>query len=210
MDRMLDLVLCYLQMIDIISKNDILPSRLDTFDLELLFTHIDEHPNTDASRQIEKILDLISALAGAASKLEKGQAQVGLLKALRGYRWTSYVSNTAQGFREIRVPADKGSLSKGDLWEYEAVRNLLDCVPYLGSPSRIRRCATCRRWFFAAKRADQKFCKRGNCRQQNYESSPTIRESKKLYMRRYRAEEKEREESSKRTVKFSGRTKRTP
>ena len=63
-------------------------------------------------------------------------------------------------------------------------------------------------WFFAAKREDQKFSKRGACRQNHYDSVPELREHKKLYIQKYRDEEKKREERRNMRIGFRGPVKR--
>jgi hypothetical protein len=161
-----------------IRKKTILPFHLDEEQLEAHFRHIEAHPETPQSQRVEKILELLSALRDDLTP-NMGQVIARLRNALRRYRWASHIAPTPDGYRVIRTTADRENLSKADLWEYEAVRDLLDLVHYLGNPPRIRRCAdsACQKWFFAAKRADQLFCS-GNCRQHHYDSDEDTRAKK--------------------------------
>jgi hypothetical protein len=197
-------VVCYLRMVNFIRKNEFMPTGPDTEHFDAIFRYILEHPKQPQSKRVEALLDLLSSLRDDISKLEKVQVISGLHNLLGNFRWSVQVSPTSEGFRAIYFPADRGHLSSADKWEYGAVRDLLELVPYLGKRPRIRRCAECEKWLFAAKRSDQQFCD-GICRQKHYDSSPEMRESKKLYMREHRADEKRREESSKIGVRSGGR-----
>lgn len=207
MDKLLRRVLCYLRMRAIIHKNDIMPSHRDPENFESIFWHIREHPEEPQSKRIEEVLELLSGLRDDLSMPEKIRVITGLRYVLSNYRWSVQVSPTSEGFRAIYFPADRGKLSSSDKWEYEAVRDLLDLVPYLGKQPRIRRCAECEEWFFAAKREDQQWCG-GICRQRHYDSAPEMREKKKLYMRDYREKEKKREERRKMRIGVRGPAKR--
>jgi hypothetical protein len=207
MDKLLRRVVCYLRMKAIIHKNEVLPSHLDPEQFESIFWHIRERPEKPQSKRVEEVLKLLSSLRYDLSTRDKGQVLTRLRNALRRYQWVSFISPTSEGLRVIRGIADRANLSEDDLWEYWAVGTLLDIVPYLGNRPRIRRCAECQEWFFAAKRDDKRWCDR-NCRQRHYDSAPEMRESKRLYMRNYRDEEKKREERRKRSVGFRGRVKR--
>jgi hypothetical protein len=183
-----------------------MPTDPEQFDA--IFRHIREHPKQPQSKRVEELLGLLSSLRDDLSKPEKVRVITRLFNVLSNFRWNVRVSPTAEGFRTIYFPADRGHLSSADEWEYGAVRDLLELVPYLGKWPRIRRCAECKGWLFAAKRRDKQFHD-GICRQRHYDSSPEMRESKKLYMRKYRADEKKREESRKIGVGFKGRAARS-
>ncbi len=208
MDRLLGRVVCYLCMNVIIRKNEPLPTHLDPEQFEAIFWHIREHPEQPQSKRVEEVLELVSNLRDDLSTPEGIRVITRLRNVLSRYRWGVKVSPTSKGFHVSHFPANRGMLSSSDEWEYGAVRALLDLVPYLGKRPRIRRCAEtgCRKWFFAAKREDRQWCS-PNCRQRHYDSDPEMRKSKKLYMRKYRADEKKREESRKRGVGFRGRVK---
>jgi hypothetical protein len=154
-------------MSNIIRKKMVLPIHLDKEQLEAIFTRLEERPETPQSKRVEKILELLSSLRDDISPLDKGQIVIRLRNALRLYQWVSHIAPAPESYRVINGVADRENLSKDDLWEYEAVRDLLECVPYLGNPPRIRRCA----------RADQLFCS-GNCRQHHYDSDEDTRAKK--------------------------------
>ena len=195
-------------------KNELMPTGPDPEQFDAIFRHIREHPKQPQSMRVEELLSLVSSLREDISKLERVRVINGLRNLLSNFRWSVQVSPTAEGFRTIYFPADRGNLSSADQWEYAAVCDLLELVPYLGKRPRIRRCAECEEWLFAAKRSDQQFCDNGGiCRQKHYDRSPEMRESKKLYMRERRADEKRREESSKIGVRFErprGRKRQLP
>jgi hypothetical protein len=195
-------------MIRLISKNDILPKNLDAEQLEEIFRHIREHPKQPQSKRVEGFLELLSTLRDDLSKSEKVRVIVGLRNTLSAYQWVVQISPTPEGFRPIHMIADRGRLSLDDIWEREAIRDLLKVVPYLGARPRIRRCANtrCREWFFAGKRLDKEWCG-DSCKQQHYDSDPKQREKKKLHMRKLRRDAKEREEMTRKHIGFGSRVK---
>lgn len=209
MDKLLGRVVCYLRMNPIIRKNEILPPPLDPERFQAIFWYIREHPEQPHSKRVDEVLELLSSLRDDVSTLEKIRVITRLRNVLSRYQWGVRVSPTTEGFHVSHFPANRGKLSSSDEWEYGAVRDLLDVVPYLGKRPRIRRCveSECKEWFFAAKREDQQFCS-GICRQRHYDSTPEMRESKKLYMRKHRAAEKKHDERRKTGVGFRGRVKR--
>jgi hypothetical protein len=170
----------------IFRKQKILPSHLDVEQLEDIFAHLEKHPEKPQSKRVEKILELLSCLG---SDSERVRVRIGLDNALRGYQWVRKVKLTPdEGFRVTHAAADRGNLSKDDDWEYRAVGVLLDVVPYIGKPPRIRRCEECRGWFFA-KNNTRKW--HDGCRQRHYAKDPAARAKKKEYMsNRYDAEKK--------------------
>jgi len=174
--------------------------------VEAIFTRLEKRPETPQSKRIEKILQLLSSLRDDISPLDKGQVVIRLRNALRLYQWVSHIAPAPEGYRVISAVADRENLSKDDLWEYEAVRDLLECVPYLGKPPRIRRCAECQRWFFAAKRIDQQWCG-GICRQRHYDRDPETRAQKLKAMRDLYAREKERDQRRKAAVGYTEKSK---
>lgn len=195
-------------MSDITRKKMILPNHLDKEQLEAIFTRPEERPEDPQSKRVEKMLELLGSLRDEIGPLDRGQAVIRLRNALRLYQWVSHIAPAPEGYREIRGVADRENLSKDDLWEYGAVRDLLECVPYLGNPPRIRRCAEvdCRRWFFAAKRIDQQWC--GSiCRQRHYDRDPETRAKKLEAMRKLYALEKERDRKRKAAIGFTEKSK---
>jgi hypothetical protein len=166
-----------------------------------LFRHLETKPNLIQSKRVEQILDLLSRL-GTDNRDFFTFSQ--LREPLKRYKWRYRL---VLGRGGLSSQLDFGEeMSEADEWEHKAVRFLLSLVPH--HLNRLRRCAYCKGWFFAEKRSDQKWCKRGSCRQHHYDNDPARRADKKLYMRDYRAKEKKREERLKRGVKFRGAVKR--
>jgi len=125
---------------------------------------------------------------------------------LNRYEWHYGLTLGSSGLQaELMFTKELGD---EDAWEHRAVRFLMSLVPH--RINRLRRCAYtgCNKWLYAAKRADQQFCERGNCRQNHYDTQPETRDKKKLYMRKRRAKEKKREEKSKKAIGYRGPVKR--
>jgi hypothetical protein len=143
-----------------------------------LFRHIETKPNLIQSNRVEHILDLLSRLG---KNKWNWVAFNQLREPLKKYKW-HYGLVLGHGGLSARLDFTK-EMSEEDEWEHKAVRFLLSLVPH--HINRLRRCAYggCKRWFFAEKREDQKFCKRGACRQNYYDSDPERREQKKAKMR---------------------------
>jgi hypothetical protein len=197
-----------LTMISTYRKNELLPIHLDPEQFEAIFRHIREHSEQPQSKRVEEVLELLSGLRDDLTTPEKIGVITRLRNVLSNYRWSVHVSPTREGLRVVHFPADRGGLSPSDKWEYDAVRDLLELVPYVGKRPRIRRCAECKEWLFVTGR--RRFCDSSdrNCRQRHYDSKPEIRESKKLYMSKYREDEKKRQKNRKTGVGFRGRVTR--
>jgi hypothetical protein len=187
-------------------KNETMPENLDPEQIEEIFQRIKDYPETPQSKRVEQILELLSSFREGLRGVDKGQIKVRLDRILSDYRWCVRVTPLARGLLAIHFPADREKLSEDDQWGYRAVGILIQLMPSLGKRSRIRRCAECGKWFFAAKRDDERHrhCS-GNCRQRGYDSSPQMREYKRRYMRDYREEEKKREGRRKVRAGFRGR-----
>src|SRR5271166_1075131 len=177
MDKLPRRVLCYLRMSVIIHKNNSMPEWVAGAVADRLFRHLESNPHLIQSKRVEHILDLLSRL-GESDRDWIAFTQLG--GALGRYEWHYGLTLSSSGLRAMLYFTKK--MSEEDEWEYEAVRSLLSLVPH--HINRLRRCAYdgCKGWFFAAQREDQKFCKRGACRQNHYDSAPEMREHKKLYM----------------------------
>jgi len=207
MDRLRRSMIFFMRMSKLIRKQIV---DVDIEQLESLFRHLEEHRDAPQSKRVEKILDLLSSMRDGLSTSERTQVHMGLANALRRYRWRSFVARAREGFREIRAIADRENLSKEELWEHDAVRNLLDVVPHLGKRPRIRRCIECQGWFFAEKRDDQKYCKRANCKQAHYDKDPDKRKQKNEAMRRLYALKTALARNPKSGIGLELRTERRP
>jgi hypothetical protein len=173
-----------------------LPAQLDHERFVVIFARIEDDPLSEHVKRVERILELLSALRDDLGTREKMRVVTSLRNALTRYRWVSRVAYTAQGYRVVSTIADREKLPKDDVWEYEAVRDLLDTVPHFGKRPRIRRCTECPRWFFAAMREDQQYCS-GKCRQRRYDNDPDKRDKKLTHMKKLYADEKARKRNHK-------------
>ncbi|MGA2990565.1 MAG: hypothetical protein ABSD88_08820 [Candidatus Korobacteraceae bacterium] len=175
-----------------------LPARVEGKIAEKLFRDLEVRPQSIQSKRVEQVLERLSRLGQGdwAAFFQKSD----LLNRYEGH------PSLALSRSGLRVDMVAKHLSEEDEWEHQAVFFLLSLVPH--RINRLRRCAHdgCKRWFYA-KRNDREWCS-GACKQRNYESTPEQRESKKLYMRKYRVDQKEREERQKRAVGFRGRVMR--
>jgi hypothetical protein len=164
-------------------KNKERIDTLDGEDLAEILRRVQDSPDREECARILQIVECMSRLDCKAPTRTKAQAVSRLTRLLQPYVWTRRVIPQPDGFASVYVnPMATAMLSKAESWERYAVGLLLDAVPALDSPPRIRRCLECRTWFFAAKRLDQKYC--GNvCRQRTYDADPEHRASKAKKMR---------------------------
>jgi hypothetical protein len=74
-------------------------------------------------------------------------------------------------------------------------------VDHIDAVHRIRRChrLQCRKWFFAVTE-HQKYCG-DNCRQRDASQGESFKEKRRIYMKKYRSEEAERDALAKRLAK---------
>lgn len=195
----------YLQMRTLIRKNAFMPAWVAGGAAEkIVFRRLDEEPNLIQSKRVQHILDLIAGLEENKGRLLGYYAFTQLREPLKRYKWR-YALALGTGLSVFDSPA--GEMSEADEWEHWAVRFLLSLVPR--DIHRLRRCAYdgCKGWFFAAKRVDQKFCKRGVCRQNYYDSDTEQRERKKAKMRENRKWHKEDKQRAKARLGSEGKQK---
>lgn len=162
-------------------------------ELWAVFERIENGPERPQSKRVERILELLSCLGKKPRGMEAVNLISELAHMLRRYRWTTHalVSLTKQGYLTVfrRVP-ELNSRSREDVWEYEAVATLLDLARTPGALSNLRRCGNdeCRKWLFVLK-GKRRFCdNNGVCKQHHFDSDPSQREKKRVYMRRYYAD----------------------
>jgi hypothetical protein len=167
---------------------------------EGLLPSLNDGPKTEQTVRVERLLFLLGRLTRDATTREKLEAFTALRILLAEYRWVSYISPWQDGFVVVNRIADHVQITKADLWEHEAVRDLLNAFPRLGIGKRpyIRRCENdrCQRWFFA-RRGDKRTCSPA-CHV-NANRSPENRLRKAKYMRGLRKTQKDlRERQDKR------------
>ncbi len=164
---------------------------------------LNEYPDNDEVRRVAEVLTLFSCPAGEA----RDTARRKLARMLSRYRWDARVTLTSEGF--IVIPFTGIGLTKAEKWEHDAISAILRTVPVDGKP-RIRPCADkeCPRWFYAAKRVDQRFCS-GNCKQHTHDSDPDKRAKKAGRMVALRADAKRREQAAKDRVGFRVKSRKS-
>lgn len=163
-----------------------------------LVHHLETKPHLIQSKRVERILHLLSRLGENEWDLYTFSQ---LREPLQRYEW-HYGLTLSRGKglgTELRFTKN---MSEEDEWEHNAVRFLLSLVPH--RINRLRRCAYdgCKGWFFAEKRDDQTFCKRGSCRQNHYDDDPKRREKKKANMRENRKWHREHDRRAKDRVQL--------
>jgi hypothetical protein len=124
---------------------------------------------------------------------------------LRTYQWLPCVSGSMGAASHFKVHyAIEGKMGKRNdaelvndtelLLEHYAIRWI---VGHIDAVHRIRRChfPKCCKWFFA-KTDHQKYCG-DNCRQRDASQGESFREKRRIYMKKYRREEAERDARAK-------------
>jgi hypothetical protein len=128
------------------------------------------------------------------------RALVDVNSCLSEYRWHPYVFGYMQGDTHFLVQHLITSKTRDPVLDLEhyAIQWIVDQIDAV---SRIRRCrsAVCRKWFFA-KTDHQKYCG-GNCRQQDASQGELFKRKRRVYMKKYRKEEAERDAKAKRQAK---------
>jgi hypothetical protein len=186
-------------------KNGITADALALEAVITLLSSLNETPKTPQMERVETLISLFARLTADASGTEKAGVTAGIQNLLSRYRWVSYVTPSTEGIVVLNAIADHMHIAKDDLWEHEAVRDLLAAFPRLGIGDRpyIRRCerTSCQRWFFAP-RKDKTTCSSA-CHQWIYENkSPEQKERKAAAMRLHRKATKEIEERRNKLLGF--------
>ena len=151
-----------------------------------------------------------------ALREERYRILVDLNARLSRYKWNPVIRNsvTLNSYFHIAFEAgpnpvltkprrfgekiDFNTPSGAAFFENKAVQWIVQNVSLI---HRIRRChrSPCRKWFFAVT-DHQKYCK-DSCRKQDAAQGDSFKENRRLYMRKYRGEESEREARAKRLAK---------
>lgn len=186
-------------------KHDVTADELALESIEEgLLPTLNDGPKTDQTKRIESLLALLGGLTGDATSHEKMQVILALRRLLAEYRWVSYVTPWQEGFVVVNQIADHMQITKADLWEQAAVRDLITAFPRLGIGKRpyIRRCESerCQKWFFAS-RGDKRTCSPACHVYAN--RSPEQRLRKAKYMRDLRKDQKDRRERENKRLGFT-------
>jgi len=97
----------------------------------------------------------------------------------------------AQGFMPIQKNFERMARHGGEYLSEYALINYVLAQWCNGSIQRLRTCENCKRWYYAAT-DHQVFCV-PRCRQQSFAQSEEFKEKRKLYMRKRRRQDAERE-----------------
>jgi hypothetical protein len=159
----------------------------------------------EAFRQGAQRMDSLKASSGGEQYIV-GNALAEINTRLSRFQWSPAVLGFTQPVphfkvRYVMMSVGKSGYSATAPEEY-ATQWIVDHVNVV---HRIRRCnlAKCRKWFFA-KTDHQKYCG-DNCRQREAAQGKSFKEKRRLYMKKYRREEAERDARAKRLAK--GKTK---
>ncbi len=155
----------------------------------------------EACHQIHQTVETIKTSGGpsAGQNADVYKAQTQLNIGLGKYKWHPFVSGSMSAeshfevlYSIVTVPFDQ-DLSR----EHVAVQWIVENA---GVVHRIRRCRveTCRRWFYA-KTDHQKYCGQ-TCRKKEASEGEAFKEKRRVYMKKYRREEAEREARAKQTA----------
>jgi len=137
--------------------------------------------------RVRRVLELLTAPTGLRKTTEL-QAIIGRYRMVMRLRPDGIV---------VYLPAPGTDMH--DRNECAAVRLLLSL-----DPKRMRRCEwhKCNRWFYAASRTDQRFCKRGTCRQNSHQYDPVKYAAKLNRQREQYHKDREDEAKAKEAVGY--------
>jgi hypothetical protein len=155
-----------------------------------------------------------------ALREERHRILVSLNACLSKYKWTPVIRNsvTINSYFQITFEAgpnpvlvqprpygeriDFNTPSGAAFFENRAVQWI---VRNIGAVHRIRRChhLQCRKWYFAVT-DHQKYCGE-DCRKRDASQGESFKEKRRVYMKKYRSEEAERDTRAKRLAKGKGK-----
>jgi hypothetical protein len=156
-----------------------------------------ESLNGDASLSVkarERLTSLIALIQQAESldarsaDQERENLVAQINRKLVRYRWSPEMENRLQE-PALSLTFSYHTKTLEEQHENWCVRWIAELVRQRGI-LRVRRCAECRRWLWAV-RDHQKHCSE-NCRKQHASRSPIFKEKRRLYMAKYRRDEKAR------------------
>jgi hypothetical protein len=151
-------------------------------------------PDHPRAARVFRILELLKS-PSLHNHIELGER-------LKGYRWSSRVSPSAQGMIEvIQTPKDVSGPRK---WEQDAVRWLLNLLRVNGELDRVHKCCMyglrpeCAGWFYGrAYGSGERFCSKA-CKSYKRDHDPEViadrkskrRKARQAYSKRERAKDR--------------------
>jgi hypothetical protein len=158
--------------------------------LDHIWRRLEVRPNSPQSKRVRRILDLLLDLKERMGTYGPFHTYGPVLAALEGltgrYKWGNHISVSHTG---VRVGMrGVGQLSEDDLWEYGAVRTLLELVQKPNGLSLLRRCKMCDAVFVANNRGRGRIFHNDACKQRHNDNDPEKRAKKLAYMRKYYAD----------------------
>ncbi len=194
-----------------VKRAGISPSRMfelpdQSVDLVIEFLKMESTPAAksfaelvEACRRVSQLMESIKASSAPNGKqsAEVYNALNDIKNRLSAYQWNPVVfghMGAGSHFKVYYAMLAKGSDPASAMEQY-AIQWIVD---HIDAVHRIRRCyfSKCRKWFFA-KTDHQKYCG-DNCRQHDAAQGESFKEKRRIYMKKYRNEEAERNERAKR------------
>jgi hypothetical protein len=144
-------------------------------------------------RRASQLSEAIKFSSGADQKtqfIELNKIMEDLNSRLTKYKWHPCVVADMAPNSTFHVRYEFKASDDGATFENRAVRWLMH---YIEVVHRIRRCnhASCRKWFFAVTE-HQKYCG-DDCRKREASQGDSFKAKRRVYMKRYRAEQPERD-----------------
>jgi hypothetical protein len=197
-----------------VKRAGISPSRIfelpdQSVDLVIEFLKMESTPAAksfaelvEACRRVSQLMESIkeSSAPNGKQSAEVYNALNGINTRLFAYQWHPAVfghMGAGSHFKVHYAMLAKGSDPVSAMEQY-AIQWIVD---HIDAVHRIRRCRLpqCRKWFFA-KTDHQKYCG-DNCRQRDASQGESFKEKRRIYMKKYRSEEAERDARAKRLAK---------
>jgi hypothetical protein len=180
---------------------------LEKYDWADLFAQFRDNPNEPHIARVRRILELLKAIKPEARRPDM-RVFTELNARMKKYQWRSRVLPSAQGVMEFLRPyTDADGVG---LWEYVAVRSLLELFRIHRELDRVHLCemygkrAECVGWFYGTPKS---LCCSNNCKQYKYDSTDEVkarRARNAKHNRDYRENLKRLEQREKQRVGYKG------
>jgi len=162
----------------------------------------------EACHRVSELVETIKASGGPSSgqNAEVLRAASELNIGLGRYKWHPGVSGSMGAHSHFKIVFGilGVAFDQSLAMEHYSVQWIVENVDAV---QKVRRCrvATCRKWYYA-KTDHQKYCG-GACRQKDAAQGDDFKEKRRVYMKKYRSEEAERDARAKRLANRLGKGK---